>query len=72
MEIKFKLSKYDILGTASVMGAKQEYLEKMEKYINEHESVELNVLKEGDDGYSELKCTMSMFVVAQIGKELGL
>lgn len=72
MKVEFELSKYDIIGMASLMGASSDNLEKLEKYINENETLNLNCLKEGDDGYTELKTAISAMAVAQISKDLDL
>ena len=72
MKVEFELSKYDIIGMASLMGASSDDLEKVEKYINENETLQLNCLKEGDEGYIELKTSISAMAVAQISKDLDL
>lgn len=72
MKVEFELSKYDIIGMASLMGASSDNLEKVEKYINENETLQLNCLKEGDEGYTELKTAISAMAVAQISKDLNL
>lgn len=72
MEVKINLSKYDILGMASMMGASENNLEQIEKFVNENETLELNCLKQGDDGYAELKTAISAIAIAQISKELNL
>lgn len=72
MKVEFELSKYDIIGMASLMGASSDNLEKVEKYINENETLQLNCLKEGDEGYTELKTAISAMAVAQISKNLNL
>lgn len=72
MKVEFELSKYDIIGMASLMGASSDNLEKVEKYINENETLQLNCFKEGDEGYTELKTAISAMAVAQISKNLDL
>ena len=72
MEVKFELSKYDILGMASMIGASEENLEKIEKYINENDTLNINYINVGDNGYTELKSAISAVAVAQISKELNL
>lgn len=72
MEVKFELSKYDILGMASMIGASDENLEEIEKYINENDTLNINCLNAGDNGYTELKSAISAVAVAQISKELNL
>lgn len=72
MKIIFELSKYDILGMASMMGASEDNVEKIEKYINENDTLKINCLKQGDDGYTELKTAISAMTTAQIAKDLNL
>lgn len=72
MEVKFKLSKYDILGVASIIGASEEEMEKIEKYIDENESVEAYLPDKKSDGYAEYKTAIGAIAVAQISKNLGL
>lgn len=72
MEVSFELSKYDILGMASMIGASEENLEKIEKYINENDSVKINFYGKEDDGYTEYKTAMAAIAVAQISKDLNL
>lgn len=72
MEVSFELSKYDILGMASMIGASEEDLEKIEKYINENSSVKVDFYGKGDNGYAEYKTAMSAIAVAQISKNLNL
>lgn len=72
MKVEIELSKYDIIGMASLMGASSDNLEKVEKYINENETLQINCLKEGDEGYTELKTAISAMAVAQISKDLDL
>lgn len=72
MKVEFELSKYDILGMASLMGAKQENLEAIEKYVDENNSLNIDCIKEGDEGYTELKTAMSAVTVAQISVNLNL
>lgn len=72
MKVEIELSKYDIIGMASLMGVSSDKLEKLEKYINENETLQINCLKEGDEGYTELKTAISAMAVAQISKDLDL
>lgn len=72
MEVKIELSKYDILGMASMIGASEEELYKIEKYIKEKESVKIELYSKGDDGYAEYKAAISAMTVAQISKNIGL
>lgn len=64
MEVKFKLSKYDLLGVASVIGATEEQMEIIEKYINDNESIEV-------DKNTEYTTAIGAIAVAQITKNLG-
>lgn len=66
MEVKFKLSKYDILGVASIIGASEEEMKMIKKYINENKSVEINLSNED----TEIKTGICALVVAQIAKIL--
>lgn len=71
MEVKIKLSKYDILGAASMIGATQENMECIEKYLNEHDNMELDVHTE-EDGFAQMRIGASCLVVMQISEELNL
>lgn len=72
MEIKIEVSKYDILGIASMLGVSEKSLEDIEKYINEHESMKIDLVGKSDEGYTEYKTAMAALVVAQISKDLDL
>lgn len=72
MEVKFKLSKYDILGLASMAGISESEIEKINKYINENESLELNLSDEDSERCAKFKIVLASFTIAQISKDLGL
>lgn len=72
MEVSFELSKYDILGMASMLGVSEENLENIEKYINDHNSLKIDLYGKEDNGYTEYKTAMSAIAVAQISKNLNL
>lgn len=72
MEIKIEVSKYDILGVASILGISEKYLEDIEKYINEHESMKIDLVGKSDEGYTEYKTAMAALAVIQMSKELNL
>lgn len=72
MKVSFELSKYDIIGMASFLGASSDNLENIEKYINENNVLQIDCFEEGDDGYTELKTTISVMAIAQISKDLNL
>ena len=72
MEVRIDLSKYDILVMASMIGASEENLEKIEKYINENDYVKVDFFVKEDDGYAEYKTAMAATAVAQISLDLNL
>lgn len=72
MEVRFNLEKYDILGVACLLGIKRSSIEKLEEYIDNNKTIDLNLLKEGDKGFIEFKQLISVMSATQIFKELGL
>lgn len=72
MEVKFKLSKYDILGLASMSGISELDIEKINKYINENESLELNLSDEDSERCAKFKIVLASFTILQISKTIGL
>lgn len=72
MEVKFEIPKYKILGTASILGASNEHLEKIDEYMKDHDILDLDLLKCDDNDYKDLANAMSSIVVAQIAKNLNL
>lgn len=72
MEVILEVSKYDILGLASMIGADEKAMKEIEDYINGNESLKIDFIEKDDKNYAEYKSSIAAVAVAQISKNLNL
>lgn len=71
MTIQIKLSKNEIIGIASVIGASEKSLEAIEKYIAENDLMEVNYFRQ-EEGNNDVRNMFSALAVTQICKNLNI
>lgn len=71
MKLQFELSKNEIIGMASVIGASEKSLEAIEKYIAENDLMEVNYFRQ-EKGNNGMRNMLSALAVTQICKNLNV